>query len=80
MSIEVNSYKFNRTVSNPFLDGNKRTGIGAALLFLAYNDVALTTNYEELWHITMRIAQSKISEEEVALFFKTCDELFKKYY
>ena len=63
--------------NHPFLDGNKRTGIGAALLFLAYNDVVLNASKEGLWEITMQIAQSKISEEEeVALLFRAHVEFF----
>jgi death-on-curing protein len=64
------AYAFSLIKNHPFLDGNKRTGILVALLFLAYNDINLTANQEELYDLTMQIAESKISEEKIALFFR----------
>jgi death-on-curing protein len=64
------AYAFSLIKNHPFLDGNKRTGILVALLFLAYNDINLNANQEELYDLTMQIAESKISEEDIALFFK----------
>ena len=56
--------------NHPFLDGNKRTGLIVAILFLAYNDVFINAHEDELFDLTMSMAQSKITESEAALFFK----------
>lgn len=65
------AYAFSIIKNHPFLDGNKRTGLAAALLFLDFNDITLETSQEELFDMAMQIAVSKISEEEIALFFKS---------
>ncbi len=59
--------------NHPFVDGNKRTGLIVALLFLAYNGITLDASQEEIYEITMQIAESKISEKEIALFFRNSD-------
>ncbi len=64
------AYAFSLIKNHPFLDGNKRTGILVALLFLAYNDIDLTASQEELYDLTMQIAESKITENNIALFFR----------
>jgi death on curing protein len=64
------AYAFSLIKNHPFLDGNKRTGILVALLFLAYNDIDLTASQEELYNLTMQIAESKITENNIALFFR----------
>jgi death-on-curing protein len=42
--------------NHPFLDGNKRTGITAAGLFLLINRWALTASQQELETITLQVA------------------------
>ena len=42
--------------NHPFVDGNKRTGITAAGLFLLINGVELTASTEELETFTLRVA------------------------
>lgn len=64
------AYAFSIIKNHPFLDGNKRTGFVAALSFLYRNDIILDADPQELYEITMRIAESKISEAEIALFFR----------
>lgn len=64
------AYAFSIIKNHPFLDGNKRTGLIVALLFLDYNDITLNVSQEELYNIAMQIAESKIIEKEIALFFK----------
>ena len=56
--------------NHPFVDGNKRTGIGAAVLFLSINGHVLTASNEELLNITMRMAQKKTQYDEVAAWFE----------
>ena len=56
--------------NHPFVDGNKRTGVVAAGLFLRRNGYRLTTNNAELVTVTMDIAQSKSSLADLAIWLR----------
>ena len=56
--------------NHPFVDGNKRTGIGAAVLFLSLNGYVLTASNQELLNLTMEIAQKKTAIETIANWFE----------
>ena len=56
--------------NHPFVDGNKRTGIGAAVLFLSLNGYVLTAPNQELLDFTMEIAQKKTAIETIANWFE----------
>ena len=63
-------YAFHIIKNHPFLDGNKRTGIAIALIFLRINNYYLKATITELYDFTMQIASSNISKEDVLIFFK----------
>lgn len=56
--------------NHPFVDGNKRTGVLAAITFLALNDVAV--EFEEAMIVTMIIdlAAGEISEDDLAQWLR----------
>lgn len=56
--------------NHSFVDGNKRTGILSALLFLERNGFTLDASDEQLYTLTLSIAESKITKEEIAAFFR----------
>ena len=56
--------------NHPFVDGNKRTGIGAAVLFLSLNGYVLSASNQELLDLTMEIAQKKTAIETIANWFE----------
>ncbi len=56
--------------NHPFVDGNKRTGIGGAVLFLSLNGYVLTASNQELLDLTMEIAQKKTAIETIANWFE----------
>jgi death-on-curing protein len=56
--------------NHPFIDGNKRTGVAAAGLFLVRNGYRLTASNPDLEGLAMAVAQSKISPEEIATWLK----------
>ncbi|HLC07641.1 MAG TPA: type II toxin-antitoxin system death-on-curing family toxin [Candidatus Babeliales bacterium] len=66
----ASSYMYAIIKNHPFLDGNKRTGLIVAILFLAYNDIFIDAQDDELFDLTVSMAQSKITESEAAIFFK----------
>jgi death-on-curing protein len=57
--------------NHPFLDGNKRTGLACALVFLALNGVRLHVDGRELYAITMAVATSTAGDAEVAAYFRS---------
>jgi death on curing protein len=57
--------------NNPFVDGNKRTGITAAGLFLAQNGVRLVASNAELEAFMLSVVTSSLEMEEIATWFET---------
>jgi death-on-curing protein len=55
---------------HPFVDGNKRTGITAAGLFLRLNGFKLTASQADVESITLRVATKDLGIEELAGWFK----------
>jgi death-on-curing protein len=56
--------------NHPFVDGNKRTGVTAAGLFLYRNGYRLIADSYTLVETTMRVAKSQISVEELAIWLE----------
>ena len=56
--------------SQGFSDGNKRTGLACALVFLALNGAALHVNGADLYAITMKVATNQAGDPEVAVFLR----------
>jgi death-on-curing protein len=54
--------------NHPFVDGNKRTAIAAAGIFLSRNGRRLTASNEELECFTLEVAQSRHSLEAIAVW------------
>jgi len=61
------AYLFHIVKNHPFLDGNKRTGVVAALTFLIINGNSLIATNEDLVTITLLVAQGKLSKSELAV-------------
>ncbi|HLA88427.1 MAG TPA: type II toxin-antitoxin system death-on-curing family toxin [Anaerolineales bacterium] len=57
--------------NHPFVDGNKRTGISAAGLFLRINGYRLNPSNIELEKFTIEVAHSKYPVEEIAVWLQT---------
>jgi death-on-curing protein len=51
-----------------FVDGNKRTGLACALVFLALNGAALRVPGPELYALTMAVANNQADDTKVARF------------
>lgn len=64
------AYIFSIVKNHPFVDGNKRTGLIVSLLFLANNNILIEATDEELFDLTIKIAESKTTEVEIANFFR----------
>lgn len=68
------AYLYHIVQNHPFVDGNKRTGAAAAIVFLAMNDITLHPDEEGLVKITLCIATGKTGKKEVVAFFRSIAE------
>jgi len=50
----------------PFIDGNKRTGVTAALTFLEMNGIVIELDVEESIQFTLKVARGEVSIKEIA--------------
>ncbi len=57
--------------NHPFVDGNKRTGITAAAMFLQINSYSLTASNQELESFVLSIASGKQTIDSIMEWLKT---------
>jgi death-on-curing protein len=72
------AYAFHICRNHPFIDGNKRTALSAALVFLEMNGIGVLDPEGKLYEATMDIASGKIKKEELTNVFKDI-ETAKEY-
>ncbi len=56
--------------NHPFMDGNKRTAIAAAGIFLRFNHYKLTVENEEMVRFTLACAQAQLPLDDIVAWFK----------
>jgi death-on-curing protein len=64
------AYLFHIVRNHPFVDGNKRTGAVAAIVFLHMNDTVLEADEAELEALVRDVAGDRAGKAEVAAFFR----------
>jgi death-on-curing protein len=64
------AYLYHIVQNHPFVDGNKRTGAVAALLFLDLNGIEISAPRGALYDITIAVATGVSAKPEVAEFFR----------
>jgi death-on-curing protein len=64
------AYLFHIVRNHPFVDGNKRTGLIAALVFLGLNDLVLDAEPDPLFELVVRVAGGSATKAEAAVFFE----------
>ena len=64
------TYAFHLAQAQAFLDGNKRTGIGAALLFLRANQITKMPQDEQLYDAMIAIAERRLDKAGLAALFR----------
>jgi death on curing protein len=64
------AYLFHLVKNHPFVDGNKRVGLAAAIAFLGLNDVWLEADPDDLVQLVFGIAAGTVDKSEVAGFLK----------
>lgn len=60
------AYAFHIAQNQPFLDGNKRTGLVAALVFLDLNGVTVLDPQEKLYDAMIAIAERRMDKDGLA--------------
>ena len=60
------AYAFHIAQNQPFLDGNKRTGLAAALVFLDLNGITVLDPQEKLYDAMIAIAERRMDKGGVA--------------
>src|ERR1700678_2503952 len=68
------AYAFHLAESQAFLDGNKRTGIAVALVFLRLNGVTVSRATEELYAAMIAIAEKRMGKPELAALLRRMGE------
>jgi len=61
--------------NHPFVDGNKRTALSSAGIFLRMNDVQLSNYHEEEVEFAVNVDNKNLSLEEIATWLKTHSKL-----
>lgn len=56
--------------NHPFVDGNKRVGAHAALLFIRVNGMQPLITPEELTEVTMSVARGELSAQALAIWLR----------
>lgn len=60
------AYLFHLVSNHAFVDGNKRVGLAAALIFLDLNGAPIEIGTERLYELTMAVARGELGREEIA--------------
>lgn len=68
------SYAFHLAESQAFIDGNKRTAVAAAMVFLARNGVYAQPSKWELYLAMIDVAEKKKGKTDLATIFRKCAE------
>lgn len=63
-------YARNIIAHHPFLDGNKRTGVTAASVFLSENGCVIEAKEGEFFSLALHIAEDKWEYKEIAEWFE----------
>jgi death-on-curing protein len=64
------AYLFHIARNHPFVDGNKRTALMCALVFLGLNSERLEVDPDELYQLVDGVAAGTVEKAEVAVFLQ----------
>ena len=65
------AYLYHLVMNHPFVDGNKRVGLEAALIFLEINNENLNASDEELVDLVLKTTAGQIGKRQIAEFFQS---------
>ena len=64
------AYLYGICRNHPFVDGNKRTAVAAALAFLGMNDIKVRADENTFYNLVIGVAEKRISKAAVAVFLE----------
>ncbi len=64
------AYLYHLVQNHPFVDGNKRAGSAAAIIFLKMNGMTTTATETAYAELTLDVAQGKLDKPAIAAFFR----------
>jgi death-on-curing protein len=64
------AYLFHIVMNHPFIDGNKRAGTHAALVFLADNGYAIELSQDEKYDLVIGICEGTVTKKQLAAAFR----------
>ena len=64
------AYLFHLARNHPFVDGNKRTALAAALVFLGLNGFTVEADDDAVTGLVVGVASGAVSKSEVAVFLQ----------
>jgi death-on-curing protein len=64
------AYAFHLAQAQAFIDGNKRTGIGAALVFLEGSGISVPEATEELYTAMIAVAERRMDKPGLAALLR----------
>jgi death on curing protein len=64
------AYAFHISENQPFVDGNKRTALASALVFLDWHHVEINDLQEELYNAMIGLAQKSLNKPGLAVLFQ----------
>jgi death-on-curing protein len=65
------AYLFHIVRNHPFIEGNKRSGAVAALVFLMLNGIEIEADETEFEHLVMRVAEGRADKTDIAAFLRS---------
>ena len=64
------AYLYGICRNHPFIDGNKRTAVGAALTFLEMNGVEVDADEDAFYDLVIGVVEGRVSKASVTVFFE----------
>jgi len=64
------AYLFHILQNHPFIDGNKRTGVLAVMIFLDLNGIQIDAPRGGLYALSLSVAAGKLGKAKIAEFFR----------
>jgi len=65
------AYLFHIAQNHPFVDGNKRAALAAALTFIWINDHRLEAGEDEMTDLVMGVAAGRVGKADAAVFLRS---------
>jgi death-on-curing protein len=66
----ASAYLFHLVKNHPFVDGNKRVGAVAALVFLGLNGYEFFASENDFADMVLKLAQGDLGKADAAIFFR----------